>query len=110
MYLFDLLLEDPEVQTNGFVTILDFANTPFRMNNPAQKDLNELFDALPARFAAGMFTNTPWWFSIAFKIVSSFTRSKLVKMAFFVFEVLLFNQTKQTNKQIDCTNQYSDCR
>jgi hypothetical protein len=77
-YILDLLMEQKDVQQNGLTCVLDFANTPFRMNNSAQKNLNALFDAMPLRFGAGYFVNTPWWFSIAFRIVSNFTRSKMI--------------------------------
>nr|XP_043881920.1 clavesin-1-like isoform X3 [Solea senegalensis] len=80
----EVLIENPELQINGFILIIDWSNFSFKQAskltpNILRLAIEGLQDSFPARFGGIHFVNQPWYIHAMFTIIKPFLKDKTRK-------------------------------
>ncbi|XP_061569718.1 clavesin-2 isoform X2 [Cololabis saira] len=80
----EVLIENPELQINGFILIIDWSNFSFKQAskltpNMLKLAIEGLQDSFPARFGGIHFVNQPWYIHAMFTIIKPFLKDKTRK-------------------------------
>ncbi|XP_061569717.1 clavesin-2 isoform X1 [Cololabis saira] len=83
----EVLIENPELQINGFILIIDWSNFSFKQAskltpNMLKLAIEGLQDSFPARFGGIHFVNQPWYIHAMFTIIKPFLKDKTRKRIF----------------------------
>ncbi|KAG7525024.1 clavesin-1-like [Solea senegalensis] len=83
----EVLIENPELQINGFILIIDWSNFSFKQAskltpNILRLAIEGLQDSFPARFGGIHFVNQPWYIHAMFTIIKPFLKDKTRKRIF----------------------------
>ncbi|XP_051878676.1 clavesin-1 [Pristis pectinata] len=83
----EILIEDPELQINGFVLIIDWSNFTFKQASKLTPTILRLAieglqDSFPARFGGIHFVNQPWYIHALYTIIKPFLKDKTRKRIF----------------------------
>ncbi|XP_068199616.1 clavesin-1-like [Antennarius striatus] len=83
----EVLIEDPELQINGFLLIIDWSDFSFKQAsrltpNILRLAIEGLQDSFPARFGGIHFVNQPWYVHAMFTIIKPFLKDKTRKRIF----------------------------
>ncbi|XP_077952523.1 clavesin-1-like [Gasterosteus aculeatus] len=83
----EVLIENPELQINGFVLIIDWSNFSFKQASKLTPNILKLAieglqDSFPARFGGIHFVNQPWYIHAMFTIIKPFLKDKTRKRIF----------------------------
>nr|XP_023684338.1 clavesin-1-like [Paramormyrops kingsleyae]XP_023684339.1 clavesin-1-like [Paramormyrops kingsleyae] len=83
----EVLIEDPELQINGFILIIDWSNFTYKQGSkltPAILKLavEGLQDSFPARFGGIHFVNQPWYVYALYTVIRPFIKDKTRKRIF----------------------------
>jgi len=77
MHLFDVVRDDNRVLDHGLFVVLDCHSMPRVPNTRAQREVMNLLAALPCK-ASVVVVRQPWFFSMLFAIVKTFTSSDII--------------------------------
>ncbi|KAJ8277667.1 hypothetical protein GJAV_G00078330 [Gymnothorax javanicus] len=80
----EVLIEDPELQINGFILIIDWSNFSFKQASKLTPTMLKLAieglqDSFPARFGGIHFVNQPWYIHALYTIIKPFLKDKTRK-------------------------------
>uniref|UniRef100_A0A8C6SHU9 Clavesin-1 n=1 Tax=Neogobius melanostomus TaxID=47308 RepID=A0A8C6SHU9_9GOBI len=80
----EVLIENPELQVNGFILIIDWSNFSFKQAskltpNVLKLAIEGLQDSFPARFGGIHFVNQPWYIQAMYTIIKPFLKDKTRK-------------------------------
>ncbi|XP_034416024.1 clavesin-1-like [Cyclopterus lumpus] len=83
----EVLIENPELQINGFVLIIDWSNFSFKQASKLTPNILKLAieglqDSFPARFGGIHFVNQPWYIHAMYTIIKPFLKDKTRKRIF----------------------------
>ncbi|XP_031141136.1 clavesin-1-like [Sander lucioperca] len=83
----EVLIENPELQINGFILIIDWSNFSFKQASKLTPNILKLAieglqDSFPARFGGIHFVNQPWYIHAMFTIIKPFLKDKTRKRIF----------------------------
>ncbi|GCB67678.1 hypothetical protein scyTo_0005177, partial [Scyliorhinus torazame] len=83
----EILIEDPELQINGFMLIIDWSNFTFKQASKLTPTILRLAieglqDSFPARFGGIHFVNQPWYIHALYTIIKPFLKDKTRKRIF----------------------------
>ncbi|XP_029698619.1 clavesin-1-like isoform X1 [Takifugu rubripes] len=83
----EVLIENPELQINGFILIIDWSNFSFKQAskltpNMLKLAIEGLQDSFPARFGGIHFVNQPWYIHAMYTIIKPFLKDKTRKRIF----------------------------
>ncbi|KAK6492100.1 clavesin-1 [Huso huso] len=83
----EVLIEDPELQINGFILIIDWSNFSFKQASKLTPTILKLAieglqDSFPARFGGIHFVNQPWYIHALYTIIKPFLKDKTRKRIF----------------------------
>ncbi|CDQ63300.1 clavesin-1-like [Oncorhynchus tshawytscha] len=83
----EVLIENPELQINGFILIIDWSNFSFKQAskltpNILKQAIEGLQDSFPARFGGIHFVNQPWYIHAMYTIIKPFLKDKTRKRIF----------------------------
>ncbi|XP_056290749.1 clavesin-1-like [Pseudoliparis swirei] len=83
----EVLIENPELQINGFVLIIDWSNFSFKQASKLTPTILKLAieglqDSFPARFGGVHLVNQPWFVHAMFTIIRPFLKDKTRKRIF----------------------------
>ncbi|XP_026218106.1 clavesin-1-like [Anabas testudineus] len=83
----EVLIENPELQINGFILIVDWSNFSFKQASKLTPNILKLAieglqDSFPARFGGIHFVNQPWYIHAMFTIIKPFLKDKTRKRIF----------------------------
>ncbi|XP_059501880.1 clavesin-1-like isoform X1 [Stegostoma tigrinum] len=83
----EILIEDPELQINGFMLIIDWSNFTFKQASKLTPTILRLAieglqDSFPARFGGIHFVNQPWYIHALYTIIKPFLKDKTKKRIF----------------------------
>ncbi|KAK7912419.1 hypothetical protein WMY93_012630 [Mugilogobius chulae] len=70
----EVLIENPELQVNGFILIIDWSNFSFKQASKLTPN-----DSFPARFGGIHFVNQPWYIQAMYTIIKPFLKDKTRK-------------------------------
>uniref|UniRef100_A0A8C9TG75 Sphingomyelin phosphodiesterase acid like 3A n=1 Tax=Scleropages formosus TaxID=113540 RepID=A0A8C9TG75_SCLFO len=78
------MIEDPELQVNGFVLIIDWSNFTFKQASKLTPSMLRLAieglqDSFPARFGGIHFVNQPWYIHALYTVIRPFLKDKTRK-------------------------------
>ncbi|KAF6113209.1 clavesin 2 [Phyllostomus discolor] len=81
------MIEDPELQVNGFVLIIDWSNFTFKQASKLTPSMLRLAieglqDSFPARFGGIHFVNQPWYIHALYTVIRPFLKEKTRKRIF----------------------------
>ncbi|NXP36419.1 CLVS2 protein, partial [Leiothrix lutea] len=88
----EAMIEDPELQVNGFVLIIDWSNFTFKQASKLTPSMLRLAieglqDSFPARFGGIHFVNQPWYIHALYTVIRPFLKEKTRKRTFFIWLV-----------------------
>ncbi|XP_040525052.1 clavesin-2 isoform X2 [Gallus gallus] len=80
----EAMIEDPELQVNGFVLIIDWSNFTFKQASKLTPSMLRLAieglqDSFPARFGGIHFVNQPWYIHALYTVIRPFLKEKTRK-------------------------------
>ncbi|GLD70113.1 clavesin-1-like protein, partial [Lates japonicus] len=80
----EVLIENPELQINGFILIIDWSNFSFKQASKLTPNILKLAieglqDSFPARFGGIHFVNQPWYIHAMYTIIKPFLKDKTRK-------------------------------
>ncbi|PWA32829.1 hypothetical protein CCH79_00019311 [Gambusia affinis] len=80
----EVLIENPELQINGFTLIIDWSNFSFKQASKLTPNILKLAieglqDSFPARFGGIHFVNQPWYIHAMYTIIKPFLKDKTRK-------------------------------
>uniref|UniRef100_A0A3Q3XGM7 Clavesin-1 n=1 Tax=Mola mola TaxID=94237 RepID=A0A3Q3XGM7_MOLML len=83
----EVLIENPELQINGFILIIDWSNFSFKQASKLTPNILKLAieglqDSFPARFGGIHFVNQPWYIHAMYTIIKPFLKDKTRKRIF----------------------------
>ncbi|KAJ1153254.1 hypothetical protein NDU88_006015 [Pleurodeles waltl] len=83
----EAMIEDPELQVNGFVLIIDWSNFTFKQASKLTPSMLRLAieglqDSFPARFGGIHFVNQPWYIHALYTVIRPFLKEKTRKRIF----------------------------
>ncbi|KAF3822495.1 hypothetical protein GH733_007869 [Mirounga leonina] len=83
----EVLIEDPELQINGFILIIDWSNFSFKQASKLTPSILKLAieglqDSFPARFGGVHFVNQPWYIHALYTLIKPFLKDKTRKRIF----------------------------
>ncbi|XP_027860270.1 clavesin-1-like [Xiphophorus couchianus] len=83
----EVLIENPELQINGFTLIIDWSNFSFKQASKLTPNILKLAieglqDSFPARFGGIHFVNQPWYIHAMYTIIKPFLKDKTRKRIF----------------------------
>uniref|UniRef100_A0A2K5JJC6 Clavesin-2 n=1 Tax=Colobus angolensis palliatus TaxID=336983 RepID=A0A2K5JJC6_COLAP len=83
----EAMIEDPELQVNGFVLIIDWSNFTFKQASKLTPSMLRLAieglqDSFPARFGGIHFVNQPWYIHALYTVIRPFLKEKTRKRVF----------------------------
>ncbi|KAJ8387668.1 hypothetical protein AAFF_G00152180 [Aldrovandia affinis] len=83
----EVLIEDADLQINGFILIIDWSDFSFKQASkltPAilRLAIEGLQDSFPARFGGIHFVNQPWYIHALYTIIKPFLKDKTRKRIF----------------------------
>ncbi|XP_006633970.2 clavesin-1 [Lepisosteus oculatus] len=83
----EVLIEDPRLQINGFILIIDWSNFSFKQASKLTPTILKLAieglqDSFPARFGGIHFVNQPWYIHALYTIIKPFLKDKTRKRIF----------------------------
>ncbi|KAG7455134.1 hypothetical protein MATL_G00253250 [Megalops atlanticus] len=83
----EVLIEDPELQINGFILIIDWSDFSFKQASKLTPTILKLAieglqDSFPARFGGIHFVNQPWYIHALYTIIKPFLKDKTRKRIF----------------------------
>ncbi|XP_035284337.1 clavesin-1-like [Anguilla rostrata] len=83
----EVLIEDPELQINGFILIIDWSDFSFKQASKLTPSILKLAieglqDSFPARFGGIHFVNQPWYIHALYTIIKPFLKDKTRKRIF----------------------------
>uniref|UniRef100_A0A3B1K921 Clavesin-2 n=2 Tax=Astyanax mexicanus TaxID=7994 RepID=A0A3B1K921_ASTMX len=83
----EAMIEDPELQVNGFVLIIDWSNFTFKQASKLTPSMLRLAieglqDSFPARFGGIHFVNQPWYIHALYTVIRPFLKDKTRKRIF----------------------------
>ncbi|XP_029705120.1 clavesin-2 isoform X2 [Takifugu rubripes] len=81
------MIEDPELQVNGFILIIDWSNFTFKQASKLTPSMLRLAieglqDSFPARFGGIHFVNQPWYIHALYTVIRPFLKDKTRKRIF----------------------------
>ncbi|KAM7390035.1 hypothetical protein PAMA_008282 [Pampus argenteus] len=83
----EVLIENQELQINGFILIIDWSNFSFKQASKLTPNILKLAieglqDSFPARFGGIHFVNQPWYIHAMYTIIKPFLKDKTRKRIF----------------------------
>ncbi|XP_061416621.1 clavesin-2-like isoform X1 [Lethenteron reissneri] len=83
----ETMIEEPELQVNGFVLIIDWSNFSFKQASKLTPGMLRLAieglqDSFPARFGGVHFVNQPWFIHALYTVIRPFLKEKTRKRIF----------------------------
>ncbi|KFP77474.1 Clavesin-1, partial [Acanthisitta chloris] len=83
----EVLIEDQELQINGFILIIDWSNFSFKQASKLTPSILKLAieglqDSFPARFGGVHFVNQPWYIHALYTLIKPFLKDKTRKRIF----------------------------
>ncbi|XP_043921412.1 clavesin-1 [Protopterus annectens] len=83
----EVLIEDYELQINGFILIIDWSNFSFKQASKLTPSflklaIEGLQDSFPARFGGVHFVNQPWYIHALYTMIKPFLKDKTRKRIF----------------------------
>uniref|UniRef100_A0A7M4FN51 Clavesin-1 n=1 Tax=Crocodylus porosus TaxID=8502 RepID=A0A7M4FN51_CROPO len=80
----EVLIEDQELQINGFILIIDWSNFSFKQASKLTPSILKLAieglqDSFPARFGGVHFVNQPWYIHALYTLIKPFLKDKTRK-------------------------------
>uniref|UniRef100_A0A3Q3LP04 Clavesin-1 n=1 Tax=Mastacembelus armatus TaxID=205130 RepID=A0A3Q3LP04_9TELE len=83
----EVLIENPDLQINGFILIIDWSNFSFKQASKLTPNILKLAieglqDSFPARFGGIHFVNQPWYIHAMYTIIKPFLKDKTRKRIF----------------------------
>ncbi|CAB1349758.1 unnamed protein product [Coregonus sp. 'balchen'] len=83
----EVLIENQELQINGFILIMDWSNFSFKQASKLTPNILKLAieglqDSFPARFGGIHFVNQPWYIHAMYTIIKAFLKDKTRKRIF----------------------------
>ncbi|GAB5571861.1 retinaldehyde-binding protein 1 isoform X1 [Prionailurus iriomotensis] len=102
----EAMIEDPELQVNGFVLIIDWSNFTFKQASKLTPSMLRLAieglqDSFPARFGGIHFVNQPWYIHALYTVIRPFLKEKTRKR---VFQVMHSASPHYSNTSSDVIN------
>ncbi|XP_077442545.1 clavesin-2 [Stigmatopora argus] len=81
------MIEDAELQVNGFVLVIDWSNFTFKQASKLTPSMLRLAieglqDSFPARFGGIHFVNQPWYIHALYTVIRPFLKEKTRKRIF----------------------------
>ncbi|XP_051880955.1 clavesin-2 isoform X2 [Pristis pectinata] len=83
----EAMIEDPELQVNGFILIIDWSNFTFKQASKLTPSMLRLAieglqDSFPSRFGGIHFVNQPWYIHALYTVIRPFLKEKTRKRIF----------------------------
>ncbi|XP_038655650.1 clavesin-2 isoform X2 [Scyliorhinus canicula] len=80
----EAMIEDPELQVNGFILIIDWSNFTFKQASKLTPSMLRLAieglqDSFPSRFGGIHFVNQPWYIHALYTVIRPFLKEKTRK-------------------------------